>query len=95
MKKLLFLVLLTITFCSSIDEFKAEDLEILLKAISWDDVKNNVEKAIQWLKDHRLWEPLKKLLLEVGVSAAMKLCQKRLSESNCKSIINLIKGYLP
>ena len=94
MKKLLFLVLIVFAFCSSIEEFKNNDLEILLKGISWDDVKNNVEKAIQWLKDNHLWEPLRKLLLEFGEYAATELCLKGFPESTCKSIINLIKGYL-
>ena len=95
MKKFLFLVLIAIAFCSSIEEFKNENLEILLKAISWDDVKNNIENAIQWLKDNHLWEPIRKLILEFGEYAAMTLCLKGFSESTCKSIINLIKGYLP
>ena len=94
MRKFLCFVLIAMTFCSSIEEFKPEDFEILLKGISWEDVKNNFEKAIQWLKDQRLWEPIKKLLLKYGEEAAMKLCLKALQESTCKSIITVVKGYL-
>ena len=94
MKKFLFLVLIAIICCSSIEEFKPEDFEVLLKGISWEDIKNNVEKVIQWLKDQRLWEPLKKLLLKYGEISAMNLCLKALEEPTCKSIITIIKGYL-
>ena len=94
MKKLLFLVLLAIAFCSTVEEFKNEDLEILLNAISWDDVKNNVEGAVQWLKDRGLWEPLKRLLIQVGEYAAMQLCLKAFSQGTCQSIINFVKQFI-
>ena len=94
MKKILFLVLLTIAFCSAVEEFKKEDLEILLNAITWDDVKNNVEEAVEWLKSNGLWEPLKRLLMQISEYAAMQLCQKAFSQDTCQNIISFVKQYI-
>ena len=93
MKKLLFLVLIAIAFCTTIEEERPieDELDILLNLPTWEEVKNFFKKAIKWLKDNELWDPLVKLVKKGLKEAAMNLCMKTIKDENdCKSIVDFV-----
>ena len=93
MKKLLFLVLIAIAFCTTTEEEHPieDELDMLIKLPTWEEVKNFFKKAIQWLKDNELWDPLVKLVTKGLKEAAMSLCMKTIKDENdCKSIVDFV-----
>ena len=97
MKKLLFLVLIAIAFCTVIEEKQPEE-DIVLQEIDWaglwDKVKKFTEAAKKWLQEKGLWDPLITLLKTVGREAAMKWCTQKIPDFVCSSIIDFILGLL-
>ena len=93
MKKLLFLVLIAIVFCTTTEEERPieNELDILLNLPTWEEVKNFFNKAVQWLKDNQLYDPLVDLLKKKLKEAAMNLCMKTIKDENdCNSIIDFV-----
>ena len=93
MKKLLFLVLIAIAFCTTTEEENQLDevLDMLIKLPTWEEVKNFFKKAIKWLKDNELWDPLVNLVKKGLREAAMNLCMKTIKDENdCKSIVDFV-----
>ena len=93
MKKLLFLVLIAIVFCTTTEEERPieDELDMLIKLPTWEEVKNFFKKAVQWLKDNELWDPLVKLVKKGLKEAAMNLCMKTIKDENdCKSIVDFV-----
>ena len=95
MKKLLFLVLIAIAFCTTItteEQLPIEDeLDMLIRLPTWEEVKNFFKKAVQWLKDNELWDPLVKLVKKGLRDAAYNLCMKTIKdEKDCQSIVDFV-----
>ena len=93
MKKLLFLVLIAIVFCTTTEEqLPIEDeLDMLIRLPTWEEVKNFLKKAIKWLKDNELWDPLVNLVKKGLKDAAYKLCMKTIKdEKDCQSIVDFV-----
>ena len=93
MKKLLFLVLIAIVFCTTTEEERPieDELDMLIRLPTWEEVKNFFKRAIQWLKDNELWDPLVKLVKKGLKEAAMNLCMKTIKDENdCKSIVDFV-----
>ena len=93
MKKLLFLVLIAIAFCTTTEEERPiEDaLDMLIRLPTWEEVKNFFKKAINWLKENELWDPLVNLVKKGLKEAAMNVCMKTIKdEKDCQSIIDFV-----
>ena len=74
MKKLLFVLLLAVIFCTALPE---TDEDPTLEGIDWkklwNDVKSIYQKAKQWLIDNDLYEPLINLIKKYGREAGINL----------------------
>ena len=83
MRRLLFLVLLAIAFCSLAEE-TTKDSDVVLQAADlveiWNKVKNSVRDAIQWLKDVGVYDFLINILKTYGRIAAITACS---TDANC------------
>ena len=101
MKKILFIVLLTLIIC----EFNSKDnkeLEVILKEIDiqsieniWNSIKEYVEKAIQFLKQIGLYEKIIEIIKTYGRTIAIQYCTSLLiPEPVCTSIIDFLLQFL-
>ena len=94
MKKLLFLILIAITFCTAIEEKVDEDIVLIDWAGLWEKVKGIAGAAKKWLKDNGLWDPLVNLLKTQGRQAAMNWCTQKIPDYVCSSIINFVLSLI-
>ena len=98
MKKFLFLVLLAVIACTSLEPIEEDDLDIVL-GISfkdmWNSVKNNVSQAKRWLKSVGLYDPLISLIKTVGSYYATNYCiSKGVPSAVCSSIVDFLKNLI-
>ena len=103
MKKFIFLIILTIIVSTNIIENDDnEDLEILLKGFDfsmiekiWNSIKEYVDKAIAFLKNIGLYEPIVEILEKYGKSLAIVYCTSlAIPEFICSSIIDFLIQYI-
>ena len=94
MKKLLFLVLIAIAFCTAIEEKVDEDVVLVDWAELWEKVKYYANAAKKWLQDVGLWDPLVNLLKTKGRQAAMNWCTQKIPDFVCSSIIDFILSLI-
>ena len=106
MKKLLFVLLIAVIFCSEIAEENEIELDFdELDAIlqlgvgnwieqKWDQVKHFFNSAVEFLKKHDLYDPIVTLLKRAAEQAAFILCKKKFEEKTCKSILDFLKGAI-
>ena len=99
MKKIIFVLLIAIIACSTVEEF--DDVELQKfdpKAIAdiWKKVKDVIDKAIKFLKENNLYEPLVDLIKKYGSKYANDFCvkQHKIEETTCKSIVDFIFGLI-
>ena len=99
MKKILFVLLIAIIACSTVEEY--DDVELQKfdpKAIAdiWKKVKDVIDKAIKFLKENNLYDPLVALIKKYGTKYAYDLCvkQHKIEEATCKSIVDFLFGFL-
>ena len=99
MKKILFVLLIAIIACSTVEEY--DDVELQKfdpKAIAdiWKKVKDVIDKAIKFLKENNLYDPLVALIKKYGTKFAYDLCvkQHKIEEATCKSIVDFLFGFL-
>ena len=97
MRRLLFLVLLAIAFCSLAEE-TSKDSDVVLQAADlveiWNKVKNSVRDAIQWLKDVRVYDFLINILKTYGRIAAITACSTKLPAVICTAVIDFLLSLL-
>ena len=99
MKQFLFLVLITVIVCTSVEQYDPEDLEIVLQGLNyktiWNRIKNNVNKAKSWLKSVGLYDPLINCIKQVGGYYAKNYCtSKGIPDSVCSSIFEFLSGLI-
>lgn len=104
MKKILFLITLTIISCAiSLNENQSkEDLELLLKGFDfsmietiWNSIKEYVDKAISFLKNIGLYEPMIEILEKYGKPLAILYCTSlTIPEFICSSIVDFLLEYI-
>ena len=104
MKKLFVLFLIiTISSCNSIKEFTFEELNnISLEGLNptiikeiWQKIKNIYDKAVKFLKDAGLYEPIINLIKAKGKEIAISFClSKNISKETCENIIDWILNYI-
>lgn len=102
MKKIVLLIIIIVS-SNSIKDFTLKELnDISLKGLNPEIIKNilkNIkifyEKAIKFLKDAGLYEPIINLIKTKGKEIGMNYCLSRnISKENCKSIIDWILKYI-
>ena len=91
MKKFLAILLIAIVACSTVsvveeEEFDLEKLPDWVKK-GWSTLLKTFEKVVKFLKESGLWDPLVKLLKDVGKVAAKELCLKVYDEEFCEELI--------
>ena len=78
MRNILFLVLIAIAVCATIDFNNQEEVEKVLQAIdwgkAWNEVCYNLQKAKDFLVRTGLWGVIKTALSTVGAAAATAAC---------------------
>ncbi len=104
MKKLFFLFLIiTISSCNSIKDFTFEDLnDISLEGLNptiikeiWQKIKDIYDKAVKFLKDNGLYEPIINLIKAKGREIAINFCiSQSIPKETCESIIDWILTYI-
>ncbi len=90
MRKLLILFLFAIVATTTVESLDDLVLEFEIPdwlATAWRKIKEYVTKAIAWLKENGLYEPLIATLKKYGKAAAIKICTKWTSEENCEKIV--------
>ena len=106
MRKLLVLVLFAVVACSTLEddllELKPIFDEVNLQGIDlsgvrelWEKAKKVAKKAIEFLKECDLYDPLIKLIKTKGRELALNFCNNKLaSEETCNNIIDWLLSYL-
>ena len=105
MKKILFVLLIAVIFCSQIaeenkTELDLDDSDVVLQDIrdflkeTWFKVKNTFNSAVEFLKKHDLYDTVVNLLKGAAEVTAFVFCKKKLSEDTCKSIIDFVKDAI-
>ncbi len=97
MKKILFVILLSIIICSFPIE-KNEELENVLKGIDisiiekiWNIIKTYIDKAIKFLKEIGLYDPIIKIIQKYGREYGIIYCTSfSIPEGICKDIIDFL-----
>ena len=95
MRRLLFLVLLAIAFCTVVE--KTEDPVVLQAADIvdvWNQIKRFANQAVDWLKTMGLWDPIVNFLKTTGRSAAIGWCSTKVPAVICSSIVDFILSYI-
>ena len=95
MRRLLFLVLLAMTFCTVVE--KTEDPVVLQAADIvdiWNQIKNYAQQAVEWLKTMGLWDPIVNFLKTTGRQAAINWCTTKVPSVICASIVDFILSFL-
>ena len=102
MKKFLFVLLIAIIACSTdfaVEDYDDVDLQKFDPKVIvdiWKRVKDVVDKAIKFLKENNLYEPLVDLIKKYGTKYAYQICvnQHKIEETTCKSIVDFLFGLL-
>ena len=102
MKKIIFVLLIAIIACSTdfaVEEFDDVELQKFDPKVIvdvWKKVKDFVDKAIKFLKENNLYEPLVDLIKKYGSKYANDFCvkQHKIEESTCKSIVDFLFGLI-
>ena len=106
MRKLLVLVLFAVVACSTLeddllelqpvfDEVNLEGIDLSVFVELWEKAKTVAKKAVKFLKDNGLYEPLVDLLKTKGKELALNLCVDKLaSEETCTGIIDWLLSHL-
>ena len=102
MKKILFVVLIAIIACSTdfapevFDDVDLQKFDPKVIVDVWKKVKDFVDKAIKFLKENNLYEPLVALVKKYGTKYAYDICvkQHKIEESTCKSIVDFLFGLI-
>ena len=104
MKKIFILLLIIyIVSCKTIKDFTFEELnDISLEGLNpaiikdiWQKIKDIYEKAVKFLKDVGLYEPIINLIKEKGRKIALNFCvSKNIPKETCESIIDWILKYI-
>ena len=106
MRKLLVLVLFAVVACSTLeddllelqpifDEVSLEGIDLSKFVEIWEQVKNVAQKAVKFLKDNNLYEPLVNLIKTEGRKFALNFCNDKLaSEETCKNVIDWLLSHL-
>ena len=95
MRRLLFLVLLAIAFCTVVE--KTEDPVVLQAADIvdvWNQIKNLGQQAVDWLKTMGLWDPIVNFLKTTGRQAAINWCSSKVPAVICSSIVDFIISFI-
>ena len=101
MKKIIFIVLLTIIIC----QFPINDnknFEVILKGLDyqtietiWNSIKEYVEKAIQFLKQIGLYDKIIEIIKTYGRPLAIQYCTSfAIPEPVCASIVDFLLQLL-
>ena len=80
MKKFLAFLLIAIIACNTVEDMTLQNIIDYLKEL--------YEKAVQWLKDHGVYDEVVTALRTLGKEAAIALCSKWLDRSTCEAVIN-------
>ena len=99
MKKLLFLLLIAMAFCSSIEEYNLDDSEVMLEGINvrkiWNQVKNKASQAKAFLKAIGIYDGLVKVLKTTGKYYGISYCtSKNIPQDICSSIVDFVLGLI-
>ena len=100
MKKLIFLLLIAMVFCSSIEEYNLDDdLEVILEGINvrkmWNQVKKYESKAKAFLKAIGIYDGLIKVLKTTGRYYGINYCtSKKIPQDICSSIVDFLLGLI-
>ena len=104
MKKFFIIFLIIIVVKSnSIKDFNFEELnDISLEGLNpmiikeiWQKIKNIYDKAVKFLKDTGLYEPIINLIKAKGKEIAITFClSKNISKETCENIIDWILNYI-
>ena len=102
MKKILFVLLIAFIACST--DFSDEEYDdVVLQKFdptvivdAWKKVKGIVDKAIKFLKENNLYEPLVNTIKKYGSKYAHDFCVKqiKLDSDTCTSIVDFLFGFL-
>ena len=101
MKKFIFFIFLAV-IVSSLTVQNKKELEELLERIDytfiekvWEFIKQYVDKAIKFLKEIGLYEPIIELLQEYGRTYGMQYCTSlKIPEGICTSIIDFLLQFV-
>ena len=102
MKKILFVLLIAIIACSTdspaeeYDDVQLEKFDPKVIVDVWKKLKGVVDKAIKFLKENNLYEPLVATIKKYGTKLANDMCvkQHQIEESTCQSIVNFLFGLI-
>ena len=102
MKKILFLVLLTLIICELPNNDNNKEVEVILKGIDyqtietiWNSIKEYVEKAVQFLKQIGLYDKIIEILKTYGRQFGINYCTSfAIPEPVCTSIIDFLLQFL-
>ena len=90
MKNIIFIILIAIFFFSSIEQESEQSLSEM-----WESVKNDPEKAINWLKDMGYYDFLVNLLKIYDREIATNICKKKIAEEAlCEAFIDFLLGLI-
>ena len=86
MKNIIFIILIAIFFFSSIEQESEQSLSEM-----WESVKNDPEKAINWLKDMGYYDFLVNLLKIYDKEIATNICIKKIADGAlCEAFITFL-----
>ena len=106
MRKLLVLVLFAVVACSTLeddllelqpifDEVTLEGIDFSNFVELWEKVKVFAKKAVKFLKENELYEPLVGLIKTQGRKLAFDFCNGKLaSEDTCNNVIDWLLSHL-
>ena len=102
MRKLLVLVLFAVVACSTLEDDLLELQPIQDEVIDfskfvelWEKVKVFAKKAVKFLKENELYEPLVGLIKTQGRKLAFDFCNGKLaSEDTCNNVIDWLLSHL-
>ena len=102
MKKILFVLLIAIIACSTdfapedFEDFELEKFDPKVIVDIWKKVKGVIDKAVKFLKENDLYEPLINAVKKYGSIYANQLCVNKLKieEDTCKSIVDFLFGLI-
>ena len=101
MKKILFIILLTLIICE-LPSNDNREFEVTLKGMDyqtietiWNSIKEYVEKAIQFLKQIGLYDKIIEIIKTYGRPFAIQYCVSfAIPEQVCTSIVDFLLQFL-
>ena len=102
MRKFLFVLLIAIIACSTdfaveeYEDFELQKFDPKVIVEAWKKVKAVFDKAVKFLKENDLYDPLIKAIKKYGIQFANNLCvkQHKIEETTCRSIVDFLFGLL-